>query len=121
VGLDPPALQLDDLAPHPGMRRYRRHVRGHLRPSDLGGDVLVAEQGALVLDHDPVGIDRGEDGILVVRRRTRAKRLEGDRPVGGPGVEMGQAERLGQAARDGALAHPAGSVYRDDHTASRSS
>ena len=60
--------------------------------------------------------------LPVVEIEPVLERQPGERPVHGAGIEVAEAEALGEAARNGALPGPGGAVDGDDHrSASESS
>ena len=58
---------------------------------------------------------RVESARLVRRRAAAAQRLQRNRPVHRAGIEVGEAERVRECARNRALARPGGTVDGHDH------
>ena len=87
-----------------------------VRLADRGGDVAaVDEDAALLVEPDRVlGRERGELAGEV-ERDAAAPRQPRQRAVHRPGVEVAEAEPLGEKPCDRALAGPCGPVDGDDH------
>ena len=101
------------------MRRDDAHDSGDLGGPQLFGHVDAIEEKAPILEVDVHAAQRVENVICMGRIPPAAERHQGRQPVVGAGVEIGDAEYRGDRTRHSALTHSAGTVYRDDHMASR--
>ena len=98
------ALALDERGAHLRPRRDLRRARADLRRADQRADVLAVER------HAAVEADRA--GGRVGRAAQVGER---DGAVHRAGVEVREAERRGDGARDGGLAGARGPVDGDEH------
>src|SRR5439155_20545624 len=92
-----------------------------LRPPDRRGDVRAGDEAAPVLvevDRVPRG-ELAEPGALV-ERDSLAESEPGDGAIHRAGVEITEAQALGEAPRNGALSGPGRPVDRNDHPLSPS-
>jgi hypothetical protein len=104
------ALLRDEGAAHLLVRRDLRRGLRHLGVADGLGHVLA------VRDHPIAQFELQLLGSL--RRRPAVPQQHQRRcPVHSPGIEVGEAERLGHRPRHGALARPGGPVDRHHHVA----
>ena len=104
---------------------YRSHLRMardngdeavDLGAADRRGDVGVGdEDAALRIELDRVLRSEPAESFAVAELEPLPLREPGERPVHRPGVEVAEAETLGEPAGDGALARAGRPVDRDDH------
>jgi len=110
-----PALPLDHRVANLGMQRNPRRRRGHLGRSDRLAHVLTVQGHPTSIESDLHGArDLAERGP-VVEVRPGAERRQRDGAVHRSGVQVREAETLGERPRDSRLAGPRWAIDGNDH------
>src|SRR5215218_6576558 len=110
------ALALPHHRAHGRVPRDHRHEAVDIGPADRGGDVGLADRDAAALVEADGIVGRELAQLLAVRERDAALAREPrERPVHRAGVEIAEAQLLGEAPGDRALAGPRRPVDGDDH------
>src|SRR3954452_11997086 len=94
---------------------HSRGGLGDLGAADLQRDVLPVKRDGAVGKVDPSRAGQRADGARVVGVAAGTQRGQRDRPVHRPGIEVREAEALGERPRNRGFAGPGGAVDGDDH------
>ena len=97
------------------MDRDARCERGNLGRANLCGDVLGVKQDAASFEGDLDAGCHARRLAWIVGVRIGALHRESDAAIHGPGIEVGNAERIGEPPRHRGLAGTSGAVDRDHH------
>ena len=102
------------LGAHLAVGRDHSHRAGDLGGADRSGGIHPVDEHATLADLQMYRSSQRTDRRRVVERQFAAHRGERHRAVHRPGVEVLEAEPLGQGLADGALAGPGRAVDGDD-------